>query len=406
MRTLWLTPELPYWPGGSGGSTRQFQLVRQLVRRGHDVDVVSPVHVDQQAGRASLAEAGAALFGVDRPASRVAEVRAALRRRPSLVPLALTTPVSAWQVEVFWTRMDAAVQAALARRPDVVLIEHDWAARWARDLPAELPKVSGLENLSWDYYARRAAAADGPARAGLALEARRFRRFDARTLGAFDLLLAMSQDDLVELREVSDRPVAIVPNGVDVDALTAGPLPGTPTVLFTGTFGYAPNAEALRWLLTEIWPAVTRRVPAAELLVVGRGVPDDLAALAGPGVTLAGWVPEMQPWFDRAQVVIVPMRSGGGTRLKVLDGLASGRPLVSTPMGAMGVDVQAGEQVLLADGADAFADAVARVLGDPALAARVGAAGRAVAERVYDWRAIGARLDGLLCDVAAGRRPA
>lgn len=171
-------------------------------------------------------------------------------------------------------------------------------------------------------------------------------------------------------------------------------------MLFTGTFGYAPNAEALRWLLSEIWPQVVARRPDARLLVVGKGVPDEIAALASPSVELAGWVPEMQPWFDRAQVVIVPMRSGGGTRLKVLDGLASGRPLVSTTMGVMGVDVRGDEQVLLADGAEPFAEAVVRVLDDPALAARLGAAGRQIAEQVYDWQAIGDRLEQLLRGLA------
>lgn len=403
MRIAWLTPELPYWPGGSGGSTRQFQLIRQLVAHGHDVDVAAPVHPDQQAGRSSLADAGATLFGVDRPASRVDEVRRAVRRTPALAPRAVAMPVQAWQVEVFLSRLRPAVEAALARRPDAILIEHDWAARWARELPAGIPLVSGLENLSWDYYARRAAAATGLQRVLLRAEAARFLRFDRATLGRFDLLLAMSEDDRRELRRVSDRPAAIVPNGVDTDALRPSPLPGTPTVLFTGTFGYAPNAEALRWLLAEIWPAVVERRPDARLLVVGKGVPDDVAALAGPSVELAGWVPEMQPWFDRAQVVVVPMRSGGGTRLKVLDGLASGRPLVSTTMGAMGVDVQDGEHLVLADGAGAFADAVVRTLDDPAEATRLGAAGREVAERVYDWRAIGARLERLLRELVEQR---
>jgi glycosyltransferase involved in cell wall biosynthesis len=396
MRIAWLTPELPYWPGGSGGSTRQFHLIRRLVELGHAVDVVSPVHPDQQDGRATLVAAGATLYGVDRPGSRIEEVLRAVARRPSLAPRALTMPVQAWQVEIFWTRMRAAADAALARRPDAILVEHDWAARWAQDLPAGVPLVNGLENLSWDYYERRAAAADGPGARLLAAEAERFRRFDRRALDRFDLLLAMSEDDQRELRTVSERPSAIVPNGVDVDALRASPLPGTPTVLFTGTFGYAPNAEALRWLLSEIWPQVVARLPEARLLVVGKGVPDEIAALASPSVELAGWVPEMQPWFDRAQAVIVPMRSGGGTRLKVLDGLASGRPLVSTTMGVMGVDVRADEQVLLADGAEPFAEAVVRVLGDPALAERLGAAGRQVAEQVYDWQAIGDRLERLL----------
>lgn len=403
MRVAWLTPELPYWPGGTGGSTRQFQLIKQLIEHGHQVDVVSPVHPDQQTGRASLDAIGATLFGVDRPASRVREVLQAVRTAPSLMPRALTMPVAAWQVEVFWRQLREAKDAAVARNPDVILIEHDWAARWTEDLPVGIPKVSGLENLSWDYYARRAASAEGLQRTLLGIEARRFRRFDRRTLGAFDLLLAMSQDDLAELRQVSDRPAIVIPNGVDTGALVASPLPERPTVLFTGTFGYAPNAEALRWLLSEIWPQVAAKRPDAELLVVGKGVPDEIAALAGSSVTLAGWVPEMQPWFDRARVVIVPMRSGGGTRLKVLDGLASGRPLVSTTMGAMGVDVTDGEQVVLADGAQAFADATVAVLDDPDRGARIGAAGRQVAERVYDWRSIGARLDDALRELAAGR---
>ncbi|MBF6621117.1 MAG: glycosyltransferase [Patulibacter sp.] len=396
MRVAWLTPELPYWPGGSGGSTRQFQLIKQLLARGHDVDVVAPVHPEQQAGRASLHEIGATLFAVDRPVSRVREVLETVRTAPGVLPRALTMPVAAWQVEVFWRSLQQAKDGALARDPDVILIEHDWAARWTADLPAGIPKVSGLENLSWDYYARRAASAEGLQKRLLGIEARRFRRFDRRTLAAFDLLLAMSQDDLEELRTVSDRPAIVTPNGVDTDALVASPLPETPTVLFTGTFGYAPNAEALRWLLSEIWPRVTDRVPGADLLVVGKGVPDELVALADDSVTLAGWVPEMQPWFDRARVVIVPMRSGGGTRLKVLDGLASGRPLVSTTMGAMGVDVVDGEQVVLADGTEAFAAATVAILEDPERGARIGAAGRRVAEEVYDWRAIGARLDEAL----------
>ncbi len=403
MRVAWLTPELPYWPGGSGGSTRQFQLIKQLIARGNAVDVVAPVHPDQQAGRASLTGLGATLLAVDRPASRIREVLQAARVAPAVIPRALTMPVAAWQVEVFWRRLRQARDEALGHNPDVILIEHDWAARWTEDLPAGIPKVSGLENLTWDYYARRAAAAEGIQRRLLAIEARRFRRFDRRTLAAFDLLLAMSEDDLRELAKVSDRPAIVTPNGVDTDALVPSPLPDAPTVLFTGTFGYAPNAEALRWLLSEIWPRVVARRPDAELLVVGRGVPDEIAALADDSVTLAGWVPEMQPWFDRARVVIVPMRSGGGTRLKVLDGLASGRPLVSTTMGAMGVDVVDGEQVVLADGVEAFAAATVAVLDDPRRGARIGAAGRRVAEDVYDWRAIGDRLDAALRELVAAR---
>ena len=391
MRVLWLTPELPFAPGGTGGSTRQFQLIRALIERGHDVDVVSPVHPSQEAGAALLRATGATLYGVGRPPSRVRETLAALARRPGLALDALRMPVVAWQVEVFRGALWPQVLAALERRPDVIVVEHDWAARWIERLPAGVPCALTLENLSWRYYESRAAAAGGVAAAALRLEARRFAAFDRRWLARYAALVTMSPDDAATVRDVLALESTVVPNGVDTAALTASPLPGEPTVLFAGTFAYPPNAEALEWLLSEIWPRVLARRADARLLVVGRDVPPRLEALAGDSVTVAGWVPEMQPWFDRARAVLVPMRSGGGTRLKVLDGLASGRPLVSTTKGAEGVAIVPGEHALLEDTADGFAEAVVRTLSDDELAGRLGAAGRVLAEQVYDWRAIGGR---------------
>jgi glycosyltransferase involved in cell wall biosynthesis len=405
MRVLWLTPELPFAPGGTGGATRQFQLIRVLVERGHAVDVVAPVHPAQVDGARLLRAAGATLHAAPRPASRVGETLGALARRPSLALDAARLPVVAWQVEVFWTSLRPLALAALDQQPDVLVIEHDWAARWAADLPTgTAPRTVTLQNLSWRYYTSRAAAASGPAAALLRLEARRFAAFDRRRLPAYAARVTMSQDDAAAMEADLGLGSAVIPNGVDTSALAATPLPAEPVALFTGTFDYPPNAEALAWLLSGIWPRVLERRADARLLVVGRDVPERLAAQAGPSVQVAGWVPEMQPWFDRARVVIVPMRSGGGTRLKVLDGLASGRPLVTTTMGAEGVALAAGEQTLIADEGEAFADAVLRTFADDALATRLGTAGRRLAEDTYDWRAIGARYAELLEAVAAGER--
>ncbi len=397
MRVLWLTPELPFAPGGTGGSTRQFQLIRALLGRGHDVDIVAPVHPSQETGAALLRDTGATLYGARRPPSRLRETLAALARRPALAIDGLRMPVVAWQVEVFWTALRPLARAALDRAPDVVVVEHDWAARWVAQVPAGIPCVLGLENLSWRYYESRAAAAQGRlGKRALQLEARRFAAFDRRWLDRYAALMTMSPGDAATVRDVLALQSTVVPNGVDTSAIIATPLPDEPVALFTGTFAYPPNAEALEWLLSDIWPRVLAGRADARLLVVGRDVPPRLKALAGPSVTIAGWVPEMQPWFDRARAVLVPMRSGGGTRLKVLDGLASGRPLISTAMGAEGVAISAGEHALLADTPETFADAVLRTLGDDELARRLGAAGRALAEQSYDWRAIGARCADLL----------
>jgi glycosyltransferase involved in cell wall biosynthesis len=405
VRVLWLTPELPFWPGGSGGSTRQHHLIRHLAARGDDVHVVAPVHPSQREGAELLRATGATLHAAERPGSRIAETLGAVARRPALVPAAARVPLLAWQVEVFWTALaPVAARAVADHPPDVVLVEHDWAARWARDLPPGVPKVLALDNLSWRYYERRAQATRGLTRRLLRAEARRFETFDRNRAGDYDVLLTMSTEDDRHVHALTGVPTAVVPNGVDTAALRAAPLPGRPVALFTGTFGYPPNAEALRWLLADIWPRIAARVPGAELLVVGKDPPQDLAAAPGDGVTIAGWVPEMQPWFDRAQAILVPMRSGGGTRLKVLDGLASGRPVVTTTMGAEGIDVTPDEDVVLADGAEGFAAAAARALTDRDLAQRIGANGRRLAETTYDWASIGERLGALLDDLAARGR--
>jgi polysaccharide biosynthesis protein PslH len=400
VKLLSLTPELPLWPGGTGGQTRQYRLLSGLAERGHSVAVVAPVAVAQRDGAAQLRDAGVRLYGSPRPESRVAESLRALSRSPGLLLRAARDPVLAWQVEVFWTRLRGlALQALEEVDPDVVLVEHDWSAAWRRDLPDGLPRALTLQNLSWVYYEKRAAAAGGAAAAALKLEARRFANFDRRHLDDYDLLLAMSEQDKRDAGAVTTARCEVVPNGVDTSR-APGPERDAPLALFTGTLGYPPNAEALEWLLSDIWPRVRAAQPEARLAVVGPDPPESARRLADESVELTGWVAEMRPWFERASVVLVPMRSGGGTRLKVLDGLASGRAMVSTTMGAEGIDARDGEHLLLADGADAFTAAVLRLLGDAELRHRLAAGGRRLAETVYDWRVVTDAFERLLEEIA------
>jgi polysaccharide biosynthesis protein PslH len=407
MKLLHMTPELPYAPGGSGGSTRQFHLLRRMCELGHEVAIVAPVHPDQRDGVAAVQNAGMTLFAAPRPAGRVGEVLGALRRRPELAVSPLRDPLLAWQVDVFWTALRPFAQRALASVPDVVLIEHDWAAAWGRALPPGLPRALTLQNLSWLYYRARAEASRGASRALLSIEGRRFLRFDRRLLPEYDLLVTMSELDRSLLSEVGSPPAIAVPNGVDVEAFDPSAPAGRhgdPTLLFTGALGYPPNAEALLWLLREIWPRVLERRPDARLNVVGRGATEEARRLAGDRVNFAGWVPDIGPWFADATVVVVPILSGGGTRLKVLDGLASGRPIVATTRGAEGIDVVDGTHLALANDADAFAATTVRLLADGDERRNLARAARQLAEERYDWRALGDRLAGALAELAEGGR--
>ena len=400
MRLLSLTPEVPLAPGGTGGQTRQYRLLRGLVERGHAVATVAPVALAQRDGAQRLREAGVQLYASPRPASRPVEALRALSRSPGLLLRAVQDPVVAWQVEVFWSRLRTLAARALEEfSPDVVLVEHDWSAAWHRDLPNGLPRALTLQNLSWEYYEKRAGAATGLQAAALGLEARRFERFDRTHLDRYDLLLAMSEMDRAAAAAVTSTRVEVVPNGVDTSHVP-GPDQGAPLALFTGTLGYPPNAEALDWLLRDIWPRVRAAMPSARLAVVGPDPPESARRLADESVELTGWVAQMRPWFERASVVLVPMRSGGGTRLKVLDGLASGRAMVSTTMGAEGIDARDGEHLLLADGSDAFTDAVLRLLGDAELRRRLATGARELAETVYDWGVVTDTFERLLGEIA------
>jgi polysaccharide biosynthesis protein PslH len=408
VRVLHLTPELPYWPGGSGGSTRQFHLLRKLAELGHEVAVVAPVAPGQRDRVGDLERAGVRLVAHRRPDSRVRETAGVLRRAPGLLPAALTRPVLAWQVSIFWHELRALARPLIQElQPDVISVEHDQAAEWAPALAPHVPSVLVLENLGWEYYESRANAARWPARAALRAEAARFRRFDGRLLPCYGRLIAMSDADARAL-DFAGVPVSVVPNGVDVNALAPQPpADGPPTLVFTGTMAYPPNAEAIRWFVADVLPRIRREQPDVKLLIVGRDPPPAVRQLArDASVEVTGAVPDVAPWLARATAVVVPVLSGGGTRLKVLEAMAAQRAVVSTTLGAGGIEVEPGRHALIADGAEEFGAGTLRLLHDAELRERLAREGRRLVEGRYGWDALGDAFEAVLRDVASrARRP-
>jgi glycosyltransferase involved in cell wall biosynthesis len=226
----------------------------------------------------------------------------------------------------------------------------------------------------------------------------RLKRYEAWACRRADVVIAVSGPDAEALRRIApELPVTVVPNGIDVadyrafDARQAD-LPSH-SLVFTGKMDYRPNVDAALWFAQQVLPLVQDRVPDARFYVVGQRPHARLDVIRGrPGVVITGRVPEIKPYLAGAAVYVIPLRSGGGTRFKVLEAMSMGRPIVSTSMGCDGFPVTSGQEAVLADEPDAFADRVVELLQDPA---RQEALVRAASEFVmaYDWSVIVPRLE-------------
>jgi glycosyltransferase involved in cell wall biosynthesis len=201
------------------------------------------------------------------------------------------------------------------------------------------------------------------------------------------------------LERVPEATVELIPNGVDTDHFR--PLdPPDPSaaqrIAFTGAMHYPPNVDAALWFAERIWPRLRRQVPELYFEIVGRDPDPSVVALGRrPGVVVTGEVADVRPHIARSRCVVVPLRAGGGTRLKILEAMAMARPVVSTALGAEGLTITPGHDILIADDPEGFAAHVLDVLGSPERAARLGQASRRLVDTRYRWNQCLEGLDRL-----------
>jgi sugar transferase (PEP-CTERM/EpsH1 system associated) len=393
LSVLVLTAQFPY-PPRSGFAVRVYHVLCALAAR-HDVTVLSYVDGAQRAGVDPLRDV-CAVEAVDwQPAplarKRLAQLAGLASRRP-YASRSLVTPA-----------MQEAIDALAARtRFDVVQLESSLLTAFR--LPAGARVVLDEHNIESEVHARTAELERSPLRRRFgALEALRLQVFERACWRRADGVIVTSPREApLVAAHAPATPIAVVPNGVDTDEFRPSPEPPAPdSVVFNGRLDYRPNLDAARWLVEEIWPRVLERRPGARLAIVGRGEARDVAALARPSVELTGEVPDVKPYLADAVVTVVPIRSGGGTRLKVVEALSMARPMVSTTLGCEGIAVRDGEHLLIADDAAAFAERITALLADPGWAATLGVRGRRLMETDYAWRLAEPRLAALYDRVAA-----
>jgi glycosyltransferase involved in cell wall biosynthesis len=237
-------------------------------------------------------------------------------------------------------------------------------------------------------------------RASLALT----RRYERIMYRGFERVVVLAASDQRTLNALDPSlPVAVIPLGVNLVDAPRRPV-GSHEIVFVGNFAYAPNVMAALSLANDVLPRVLASIPDARLALVGADPPSEVAALASNCVEVTGLVPDVQPYLGRAQAFVAPIGAGAGAKNKILEALAAGLPVVTTPLGCEGFAVNAGEHLLIGTTAAEIADATVRILRDSSLADRLGAAGRQLVRARYTWPDIVARYEMLYEDVIAGRR--
>jgi polysaccharide biosynthesis protein PslH len=288
----------------------------------------------------------------------------------------------------------------VAAEPPRWIVAHSYHVAWAA-LRATRPLWIDFHNVDSEIWLRTQATAASP-------WLRWFARFQAGRVVALEGVLAqaaagiscVSPRDATALRTLGARgEPLVVPNGVDLSRHAFRPEPpANETVVFVGDLSWPPNADGVRWFLSEVWPRVRAQRPSARAEIVGRSAPPALERLGGPDVRFAGEGGDARTHWLRAAVAVVPLRAGGGTRLKILEAAATGVPVVSTSVGAEGLALADESEILRRDDADAFARATVNLLGDRPAARRQAEAARARVEKEYGWGPIGEAFVRALAD--------
>jgi glycosyltransferase involved in cell wall biosynthesis len=376
-QVLFLTQVLPH-PPDSGPKIRTWNLLLSLARHA-DVTLVSFVREDAPDVRA--------LEGVCRAVHTV-RMRRGLARDVWHLGRSLVTRRPFTILRDERRAMAALVDRLVAtRRFDVVHADQMYMAQYAALVP-DVQRVLDAHNALWLLYRQLAALSPpGPRRLLLARESRLMRAYEGRVCRAFDAVIAVSAVDRRALEAAIGRPseIAVVPIAVDTDALRPMRRARGDRILHVGTMYWPPNVDAVRWFAEAILPRVRARRPGVRFDVLGARPPRAIRRLVrgDAGITVHGYVADLTPHLEQAAVVVVPLRAGSGMRVKILEALALGIPVVTTSIGCEGIAIEPGRHALVADTPEDFAAATLRVLGDPGVAAALAREGRALVEARY-----------------------
>lgn len=403
-RILLLTQIVPY-PPNAGPKVKTWNVLRYLCERGHDLTLVSFARPGDEAYVPALKELCERVYTVPIYRSRLADLSYLLRSYATRLPFLIERD----NLHPMQRLVDDLVCSShfdFIHADQLTMLQ--FSLHHAHGSPGGNPKIIlDAHNAVWTILEQMQRNGSWFLKPILGVEVRRLKRYEANSLSVVDHLLVTTEMDRERFESALEdskapankriAPITVIPIAVDTAELR--PIqrkPGSKNIVTLGTLHYPPNADGIRWFLKEVFPRVRQSVPDARLTVIGKNPPADFLDLAvryPDAINVTGYVPDLIPYLEESSLMVVPVRAGGGMRVRILEALAYGMPVVTTMVGLEGIQAEPGKDVLVANTPADFADSVIRLLRDGALQHQLATNGRRLAENKYDWRVTLTGLD-------------
>jgi glycosyltransferase involved in cell wall biosynthesis len=415
MRILFLSQIVP-WPPNAGPKIKTWQVLKYLSEQGHEIVLVTFVRKDEREHLSVLNTVCSEVHDIPLTRSRIADLTYYLKsmftKRPFLIErddlpgmrTKVTHILESQPIDVVHTDQLTMAQFAIP----LSIPEQPDRRTGANGLNGISPRlVFDAHNATWLILKRMVEKAPWYLKPVIELEARRVKRYEGQLVRVFDHTVAVTQPDARALQDAyisvygqesaEATSILVIPITVDSEEmLPLERLRGSHTILTMGTLHYPPNADGIRWFANEVFPLVLGEIPDARLRIVGKNPPKDFLKLQEDypnNIIVTGYVEDLIPCFKDAGLVVVPVRAGGGMRVRILEALARGMPIVTTTIGLEGIEAEPGEHVLVGDSPVEFATRVIRVLKEQTLQEQLARNGRELIEKRYDFRVVLSQLD-------------
>ena len=386
MRILIITPRIPY-PLHSGADIVTFNTIKYLSRRGHKFTLLSimdgaPSHYDEL--------------------KRWCEVHTILKNTNNsiwgaILNLFSKTPytISKYQTPKLGSKIKKIIER---KKIDIVHIEHLHMAYYRSFIRQGLPVFLRMHNVETTIMERFYRQQKNPLiKIYSFIQWRKLYRYERQVVEKFSRCIPITDVDKERLQSMNSKPVyCSIPAGVDISYFHAVDCEKEPySIVFVGALDWLPNVDGICWFCKKVFPFINARVPEAKLYIVGRNPPVRIKKLEGKNVVVPGFVKDTREYLAKSNVSIVPLRTGSGMRIKILQALAMGIPVVSTSVGCEGIKVTNGREILIADEEERFAKSVSSLLQDEEYAKRLGKNGLKLVREKYSWEEIAKKFEGV-----------